>query len=296
VMRFEANVSLRQANEPTLGTRVEIKNLNSLRAMERAIAYEIERQTRVLEAGGVVKQETLGWDDDTQATFSQRGKEEAHDYRYFPEPDLPPLIVEQDWIEQVRSTLPELPEAKIQRLQQQYNLSAKTASVLAEQRAVADYFEAVMQPRGQIHAQEAANWITGALFGWLNQTGETIEGLRMRPQDLAGLLIRVAQGEVNQNTARNVMLEMLQTGQPADKIISTKKLQQVGDRQQLARWVTAVLDEHPEELKRYLAGKETLAKWFFGQVMSLSGGKAHPEALMEILETLLEEKRTSSRS
>ncbi len=287
VMRFEANVSLRPVDQEKLGTRVEIKNLNSFRTMERAIAYEIERQSALLDAGQAVRQETLGWDETTGATYSQRGKEEAHDYRYFPEPDLPPLVVEQDWVEAVCASLPELPQAKTQRFQQDYILPPVLAALLVEERAVADYFEQTVAAAKGVPALEAANWISGALFNWLNHNALGIEEIRVRPQDLAGLLIQVQQKTVNLNTARTVLVEMLESGQPAESIIAARGLQQIDDRAALADLVQGVLAENPQELENYLAGKEALANWFFGQVMRKAGGKANPETLRkELLDQL----------
>ncbi len=291
VMRFEANVSLRRADQEKLGTRVEIKNLNSFRTMERAIAYEIERQSALLDAGQAVRQETLGWDEAIGATYTQRGKEEAHDYRYFPEPDLPPLIVEQDWVKAVRATLPELPQARAQRFREEYALPPALAALLVEESTVAEYFEQTVAAAQGVPALEAANWISGPLFNWLKNNTAKIEAIRVRPEDLAGLLAQVQKKTVNQNTARTVLVEMLESGQSAEDIIAAKGLQQIDNREALANLVQSVLAENPQELENYLAGKETLANWFFGQVMRKAGGKANPETLQkELLDQLLSYK------
>jgi aspartyl-tRNA(Asn)/glutamyl-tRNA(Gln) amidotransferase subunit B len=181
VIRFEANVSVRPAGSSALGTRVEIKNLNSFRALERSAAYQIEQQIELLEHGGKVHQETLGWDENAGTTYSQRGKEEAHDYRYFPEPDLPPVVVEQDWIDTVRAGLPELPGQKRDRFLEQYGLTPYIVRQLVEERTVADYFEEVLRSTAGLHPQNAANWITGELFGWMNQTGQSIQDCGLDP-------------------------------------------------------------------------------------------------------------------
>ena len=291
VMRFEANVSLRPVESAGLGTRVEIKNLNSFRAMERAIAYEIGRQTALLRSGESVRQETLGWDDATGETFSQRSKEEAHDYRYFPEPDLPPLIVGEEWVKRVDAALPELPQAKIQRFQRHYGLERKLASLLAEEPAVAAYFESVIAVANEIKPQDAGYWISGPLFGWMNLKGESIERIKLKPEDLAALILLVNCEEINQNTARTVLTEMLKTSQTATEIVKAKGLQQINDPQKLSALVQQVLHDHPEEFTRYLAGKETLVNWFFGEAMRRAGGKAHPARLKEALEACLTGQR-----
>jgi aspartyl-tRNA(Asn)/glutamyl-tRNA(Gln) amidotransferase subunit B len=302
VMRFEANVSLRRESQRELGTRVEIKNLNSFRAMERAIAYEIERQSALLEAGQVVQQQTLGWDETTGETFAQRGKEEAHDYRYFPEPDLPPLVVDEGWIERVRAGLPELPEAKRKRLQRTYDLTGQAAALLAQETAVAAYFEAAMSAAAAVEASAAvftaeqasispmdvANWISGPLFSWMNQSKQTIDRLRVGPQALVELLAAVGRKRINQTTARGVLTDMLESGRSAGEIIAEHGLEQISDADALAGLVREVLREHPAELESYLAGKQTLSNWFFGQVMRKAGGKADPGVLRAELEKQLE--------
>ena len=236
VMRFEANVSLRTAGQQQLGTRVEIKNLNSFRAMERAIAYEIQRQSALLERGQPIRQQTLGWDDAAGVTFTQRGKEEAHDYRYFPEPDLPPLVIDEAWIARARAELPELPMATRQRFECQYSLPASLAALLAQDSNVARYFESAVQSAaaaapGETTAGEIANWIAGPLFSYLNETGQSIQQINLPPQALVGLLEQLAHKRINPGTARAVLLEMLQTGQSAESIITGKNLDQVSDLQ-----------------------------------------------------------------
>ena len=291
VIRFEANVSVRPAGSQTLGTRVEIKNLNSFRAMERAIAYQLEQQAAQIRAGRAVRQETLGWDEARGVTYSQRSKEEAHDYRYFPEPDLPPLVVEPEWVERVAACLPELPFARARRFQEQYGLSLNDSRTLVDERAVADYFEATVQALDlQVPARTAANWITGEMFGWLNQTGKTFADVRVPPAALADLL-RMAGREINLNTAKAVLLEMLQTGKTAQQITEERGLGQISDSEMIAGLVRQVLDAHPQELAGYLAGKETLSQWFFGQVMRAAKGQANPQVLRAELERQLNERK-----
>ncbi|MFN7035867.1 MAG: Asp-tRNA(Asn)/Glu-tRNA(Gln) amidotransferase subunit GatB [Bellilinea sp.] len=288
VIRFEANVSLRPAGSQTLGTRVEIKNLNSFRAMERAIAYEIERQTGLLERGQTIEQETLGWDDAAQWTFSQRSKEEAHDYRYFPEPDLPPLVIEPAWIEQVRANLPELPRAMKRRFIQKYGLSAAEAALLTEEEAVARYFEACVEQAGEtVTARTIALWITGEIFGWLNQSGERFENLRVPPAELVNLLRLTAKATINLNTAKLVLNEMLATGKPAQQIIEERGLIQLDDTRQIAEIVAKVLAENPREVASYHQGKTTVFNWLLGQVMRQTGGRASPALARAELERRL---------
>jgi aspartyl-tRNA(Asn)/glutamyl-tRNA(Gln) amidotransferase subunit B len=294
VIRFESNVSVRLAGSETLGTRVEIKNLNSFRALERASAYQIEQQIAQIRAGQPIAQETLGWDEAHGVTYSQRSKEEAHDYRYFPEPDLPPLVVEQDWVERIAASLPELPYARASRFIRQYELSSADANLLAGDRAVADYFEAAVSAgveasgnsEAGIPPRMVANWITGEIFGWLNQTGKSFQDVPVPPAGLAELL-RLAKREINLNTAKNVLAEMLNTGQAAAQIIQARGLQQISDSAFIAGLVKKVLQDHPQELSSYLGGKETLSGWFFGQVMRAAKGQANPQVLRIELERQL---------
>lgn len=293
VIRFEANVSIRPEGSDELGRRVEIKNLNSFRAMERAVAYEIERQAALLDKGEQVAQETLGWDESAQATYSQRSKEEAHDYRYFPEPDLPPLIVEEAWVEEIRDTLPELPRQKAQRFHQQYEVNPAEAQILSSEREVADYFEACVALQKVAPPRNAAIWIIGELFAWLNQSGKTFSEGKVSPQMLAELLDILQKGTINQNTAKSVLVKMLDTGRPASTIIEQDGLAQLSDTGFISGLISDVINAHPKELENYLAGKETLANWFFGQVMKAAGGKANPTVLKCELEKQLNQLRNT---
>jgi aspartyl-tRNA(Asn)/glutamyl-tRNA(Gln) amidotransferase subunit B len=287
VIRFEANVSVRPAGSSALGTRVEIKNLNSFRALERSAAYQIEQQIELLEHGGKVHQETLGWDENAGTTYSQRGKEEAHDYRYFPEPDLPPVVVEQDWIDTVRAGLPELPGQKRDRFLEQYGLTPYIVRQLVEERTVADYFEEVLRSTAGLHPQNAANWITGELFAWMNQTGQSIQELRIGPNQLGQLVVMQERGELNMGTAKAVLNEMLLTGRTAVDIVTVRSLTQMSDSDTISHLVRQVIDENPKERNSYLKGKETLANWFFGQVMRRAHGQANPQVLQAELERQL---------
>jgi len=292
-IRFEANLSLRLPGRHELGTRVEIKNLNSFRALEKAIAFEIDRQAAVLTAGKKVIQETLGWDESEGVTISQRSKEEAHDYRYFPEPDLPPLVVEPEWIEAIKNALPELPLARKRRLQREHNLSSAEAALMISDPSGADFFEECAgAARGEIAARTIANWISGPMFGWLNHTGERFEQVKIQPQALVDLLHMLARAQITHNTAKSVLNEMLANGRSAAEIINERGLLQVSDPQVISGMVTRVLNENPRELSAYLKGKETLSNWFFGQVMRIAGGTANPELLRVELQKQLDRMKT----
>jgi aspartyl-tRNA(Asn)/glutamyl-tRNA(Gln) amidotransferase subunit B len=287
VMRIEPNVSVRPQGSPTFGTRTEIKNLNSFRALERGVAYEIQRQVELIRKGGQVVQETRGWDEARDVTFPQRVKEGEDDYRYFPEPDLPPLVVEAEWIEEIRRSQPELPEAKYRRFQQQYQLNSYDAGVLILEPAVADYFEQAAQSAPQVAPKAIANWLSGDLFALINQAGQSIENIRVSPQSLAALVGLVVAGRINQNTARSVLGEMFESGQSAAEIVARRGLTQISDSDQIGSLVDQVLADNPEQVASYLAGKETVSRWLFGQVMRLAKGQANPQVIQAALDARL---------
>lgn len=290
VIRFEANISVRPAGESSLGTRTEVKNLNSFRALERSIAYEIERQSALLDAGGQVDQETLGWDELNNRTVSQRSKEEAHDYRYFPDPDLPPLVIEPEWVEQARAALPELPRARTQRFVREYDLPLSEAALLGADGDVAAYFEGVLRAARNVPPREAANWLLGEIFAWQNASGQRPDELKVRPAMLADLLDRVARGEINTPTAKSVLAEMLSGGGSAAGVIEARDLTQISDGAEIARLVAEVIAANPGEVEKFLAGKASVANWFFGQAMRLAGKRANPALLRAELERQLAQK------
>lgn len=287
VIRFEANVSVRPAGSQSLGTRVEIKNLNSFRTLERAIEYQIEQQIMTCRNGREVIQQTLGWDEDTQMTIPQRGKEEAHDYRYFPEPDLPPLVVGRAWLDELRAALPELPAAKRARLCTRHGLNPAEVRLISDDSAVTTFFEETVMAVPSLAPRSLLNWITRDIFAWQNQGGGRIEDLRVTPGELAALAERVERGELNLPTARRVLAEMLTGGRKASDIIAEGGLLQVSDREEIARLVTKVLAEHPQELAAFRGGKGGLVNWFFGQVMRYAGGCANPALVRAELERQL---------
>lgn len=293
LIRIEPNISLRRVGDRGLGTRTEIKNLNSFRALERSVAYEIERQSEMLLNGELISQETLGWDETRQVTVPQRSKEESHDYRYFPEPDLPPLVIEQGWISNTQSTLPELPQEKFDRFKAGYGLNDYDTQLLVENRPVADYFEQVVaQPH--VDPKSAANWITGELFSLMNQSGVDIIHITVSPNHLAQLLQLIDSGEINLTSAKAVLAEMFASGGNPVDIITSQGLRQISDSSQVSELVKTVLSENPETVVTYLAGKETVRNWLFGQVMLAAKGQANPEIVEGELNRQLIELRASN--
>ncbi|MCJ7535734.1 MAG: Asp-tRNA(Asn)/Glu-tRNA(Gln) amidotransferase subunit GatB [Anaerolineales bacterium] len=300
VLRVEPNISVRPRGLNEMGTRVEVKNLNSFRALERSIAYEIERQISELRGGKTIAQQTVGWDENLGVTVLQRTKEEEDDYRYFPEPDLPPLVIDPGWIESIQAALPELPIIKRHRFIQVYQLSDYDAGVLVAEQDVADYFEQVIafiadQCSAEISPKMAANWIIGELFGLLNQENLSIEQTRVTPQGLANLLLLVSQGDINQKTAKTVLAEMFRSGRPANKIVAEQGLTQISDGAFITELVDRVLSTNPEQVEEYVRGKDSIARWLFGQVMRMAEGRANPKILEKELDRQLAARRHSGR-
>lgn len=289
-MRCEANVSIRPVGQTQFGTKVEVKNLNSFRSVKLALEYEVARQIAVLEAGGRVVQVTMGWDEEHGRTVVQRSKESADDYRYFPEPDLPPLEINPAWVAELRAALPELPDARAARFAAVYALDERDAALLAGERATADYFEATAAALGGTApaARTAANWITGELFRLMKAAGAEIEQVQVGPAALADLLGRVERGEINANSGKRVLGQMFETGQPAGRIIDELGLAQVSDADALAAAVDAVLARYPDEVAKYRAGKESVLGWLMGQVMRETRGKGNPALVRALLAKALE--------
>jgi aspartyl-tRNA(Asn)/glutamyl-tRNA(Gln) amidotransferase subunit B len=290
VIRFEANVSVRPTGSNEFRTRTEVKNLNSFRALKGSVEYEIERQSVLHDKGEPVIQQTMGWDENKQQTYTQRTKEEEDDYRYFPEPDLPPLVVDDGWVAQIRAELPELPATKLDRFQEQYGLSQYDADVLVAEQEIAEYFERTVSATEGVPAKTVGNWITGELFGWMNQSGETASSLKVNPEALGELLQLIHKGEINQTTGKSVLAEMLQSGESAGEIVEAKGLRQVSDSDQISEMVKSVLDANPDQVAGYLGGKEGLINWLFGQVMRGAKGKANPQVVREELNRQLNAK------
>ncbi|HEX7118894.1 MAG TPA: Asp-tRNA(Asn)/Glu-tRNA(Gln) amidotransferase subunit GatB [Longimicrobiales bacterium] len=280
-LRVDANVSVRPAGSDRLGTKTEVKNMNSFANVERALNYEIERQSRLLQAGGAVEHQTLLWDAGRGEARPMRSKEESHDYRYFPEPDLPPLVLDRAEIDAVRDALPELPDAKFRRFHERYGLPAYDAGVLTATREVADYFEAVAEAAGD--AKAASNWIMTEVLAWLNQRQCAIAEFPVPASHLAQLIGLVADGTVSSSLGRQVFSRMTETGKPPAVIVEEEGLAQVRDTGQLEAWVEEVIAAHPGEAERFRGGEQKLIGFFMGQVMRRSGGKADPRQATEIL-------------
>ncbi|MBC7232084.1 MAG: Asp-tRNA(Asn)/Glu-tRNA(Gln) amidotransferase subunit GatB [Chloroflexi bacterium] len=284
-MRFEANVSLHPAGVAEKGTRVEIKNLNSFRALLRSLEYEINRQNQVLQQGGKIDRETRGWDDERGVTFVQRSKEFADDYRYFPEPDLPPLEISREWVEEIRSRMPELPDERYRRFLSEYGLSAYDAGLLTDDRPIADYFEqavAIAKPRG-IQPKTIANWITGELFRLLRASGTEPTAIQVPPEQLVELIVMLNENSITMTSAKHVLEVMFHTGKAARDIVAEEGLLQIADANQIAPIVDEVIRTNPDAVAQYKGGKETVLRFLVGQVMRATRGKADPNVTAELL-------------
>ena len=286
--RCDANVSLRPQGQKELGTRTELKNLNSFRFVEKAINFEIERQTDLLEDGGKVVQETRLYDSDKDETRPMRSKEEANDYRYFPDPDLLPVELDAAYIESVRENLPELPDAKLARFVRDYDLKSDDANILTTSRPLAEYFEATAA-KSNATAQATANWIIGEVSAALNREGLDVDQSRVSAGQLAGLLDRVADATISGKIAKEVFEAMWSGGGSADDVIEAKGLHQITDSAAISKIVDAVLAANPGQVAEYRAGKDKLIGFFVGQVMQKSGGKANPGQVNEALKKRLSE-------
>jgi aspartyl-tRNA(Asn)/glutamyl-tRNA(Gln) amidotransferase subunit B len=287
--RCDANVSLRPSGSEALGVKTEIKNMNSIHGVERALAFEIARQTRILSAGGRVRQETLFWDEARGEAAAMRGKEEAHDYRYFPDPDLPPLTVGRDRIDAIGRDLPELPDRRKSAWMSDYGLSEYDASLLSEERAIADFFEELARLTGEPKA--AANWVTGDVLRILNEKKISVDGLKIRPPGLAKLQSLVAGGKVSRSAAKKIFDETAMSGEDPETVLERTGLAQVSDESALASAIREAVESHPEQLKRYLAGNAKMAGFFMGEIMKITRGKANPRLAGELLNRHLEELR-----
>jgi len=284
--RCDANVSVRPKGQAELGTRAEIKNLNSFRFVERAINYEVERQIDVIAGGGKVVQETRLYDPDRGETRSMRSKEEANDYRYFPDPDLLPLAIDEATIESLRTGLPELPDEKAARFVRDFGLSDYDAGVLTASRELADYYETVVARLGG-QPKLAANWVMGELSGALNREGLDVTQSRVGAEALAGLLARIADDTISGKIAKEVFEAMWAEGAAADAIIEAKGLRQITDTTAIEQAIDEVMAKNPQQLADYRAGKDKLFGFFVGQVMKATGGKANPAQLNELLKRKL---------
>jgi aspartyl-tRNA(Asn)/glutamyl-tRNA(Gln) amidotransferase subunit B len=294
-MRFEANVSVRPLGATVLGTRAEIKNLNSFRALAASAEYEIKRQIALLESGGSVIQQTMGWDEVKGETYPQRSKEHAHDYRYFPEPDIPPLDIDPAWVAAMKRWVPELPLAKKRRLVADYGIRPYDAALLVVDRAVADYFEtaAGLGKAANVAPQDIVNWISGELFRLLNAANVVIGACKVTPEHLVSLLALLAQETINATAAKRVLGAMFETGEHPDVVVQRLGLTQISDTDAINTIVNNVIAANPKQVQQYLDGKGNVVGWFVGQVMRASRGKANPQDTRALMEAALERQHSS---
>ncbi len=281
--RCDANISIRPANSKKLLPKVEVKNMNSFKAVYQALEYEAERQEKVLEEGGELVQETRGWIDETSVTVTQRTKEYADDYRYFPEPDLPPLVLDRAWIDEIKAGLPELPEARRDRFMTQYGLSLYDANVLTSSKAMADYFENCVKLLDSSKAKVVSNWLLGDFSRLLNATNMGIESVKINPKHLTEMLSLVDNGTVNGPAAKAVFEEMFRTGKEASEIIEEKKLSQISDASEIREVVKQVIANNAGAVADYASGKQQALTFIIGQVMKATRGRANPGMVKEII-------------
>jgi aspartyl-tRNA(Asn)/glutamyl-tRNA(Gln) amidotransferase subunit B len=280
-LRVDANVSVRPHGQAKLGTKTEVKNMNSFAAVERALESEYERQVSLLESGGKIQQQTMLWDGGRGRVRPSRTKEGSDDYRYFPEPDLLPLVVDGKLVARIRDGMPELPEARRERFGREYGLAPADVSVLTSTPAVAEYFEAAARAAGD--GKAAANWVMGEVLATVNARGQSLEGFPVRPADLAILLGMIREGALSHTAAKRVFAEMAESGRPPQQIAADAGLLQVGGEEQLAGWIDEVLAENEKEAARFLAGEKKLQGVLVGLVMKKSAGRADPKAVNKLL-------------
>ena len=284
-MRCDANISIRPKGQTELGTKTEVKNLNSFKAVEKAIKLEIQRQIDVLEEGGTIVQETRHYNEATNSTKSLRSKEEAHDYRYFPDPDLVPLVIDESWIDAVRQTMPELPEARKLRYKEQYQLSDYDAGVLTAEKAVSDFFEKTVALCKK--AKEAANWIMGDITGYLNSNHMELSETKLTPEILAEMIDLIAAGTISGKIAKDILPELLKEGDSPKALVEKKGLAQVSDTGAIKSVVESVLAANPESVASIKAGKVQAMGFLVGQVMKQTQGKANPALVNQLLKELI---------
>ena len=280
-LRCDANISVRPIGQTEFGTRTEIKNINSFRFVEKALEYEIKRQIKVIESGRRVFQETRLWDPNRGVTEPMRGKEEAHDYRYFPEPDLVPVIVEKEWIDEIKASLPELPDIKRDRFVTEYGLPETDADLLVSEKPLADWYEEAVKLGGQ--PKSVANWIMGDLMRLLNADNKIIEDCSLKPKQLVDMLRLMDNGTISGKIAKSVFEEMYATGKDPESIVKEKGLLQISDSGEIEKAVDDVIAKNPKETERFKAGEEKLLGFFVGQVMKVTKGKANPQMLNDLL-------------
>jgi aspartyl-tRNA(Asn)/glutamyl-tRNA(Gln) amidotransferase subunit B len=285
-MRCDANVSVRPVGETTFGTRTEVKNMNSFKAVERAITFEIERQVKLLKSGGSVTQATLLWDEGRQVAEEMRSKEESHDYRYFPEPDLVNLVISDEWIAETRDKLTELPDPKAKRFVKQYGIRPYDATVLTDTSELADYYEEVMKLTRD--GRTASNWVQSELLGVLKTSDETISTFKVRPEMIAGIVNKINSNEISGKIAKQIFAEIVQTGKSVDAIIDEKGLKQISDEGEIEKIIDKVLSESADNVAKYKSGKTNIFGYFVGQVMKATKGQANPGVVNKLLREKLD--------
>ena len=285
-LRCDANVSVRLRGAEKFGTKVELKNLNSFRFLQKALEYEIDRQIAAIEAGGTIVQETRLWNEHESKTYPMRSKEEAHDYRYFPEPDLPPLVVAESLIEKLRAAMPELPEPRRRRFIDEYGLSLDDAAQLTDSREMADYFEKAARFCG--NAKASANWILNELVREMKASSSDISATPVSAESLASMIKMIEAGGISGKMAKDVLVRMYQSGKTAEEIVAEMGGSQVSDEAAIREFVNKAIVDNPKQLDQYRAGKTSLVGFFVGQVMKLSGGRANPQVVNEVLKKALE--------
>jgi len=283
--RCDANVSLRPKGSEAFGTRTELKNMNSFRNVQRALEYEIKRQQYVLEGGGQVVQETRLWDDTAGATHSMRGKEEAHDYRYFPDPDLVPVVIDETWIADIQKGLPELPLEKRERFVRDYRIPSYDAAVLTASRALADYYEEVVRLSNE--PKPASNWVMGDVLRFLNEEKRDIRDCPIRPESLAEMIRLIQDGTISGKMAKEVSEAMYRTGRSPREIIAEKGLVQITDEDALRKTIAEIIGGNPAQVEQYRSGREKVFGFFVGQVMKATQGKANPRLINDLLKKML---------
>ena len=284
-MRCDANISIMPKGSDKFGTRAEIKNVNSFSALQRAIEYEIDRQIEIVEDGGEVVQETRLWDDNSKETRSMRGKEDAHDYRYFPEPDLKPLMISREWVKEIQDKMPELPSQKRARYQG-LGLSEYDASVVVEQMELALFFDKVLEAGA--NAKTAVNFIMGEIAAYLKEEKLELKETKLTPENLAELISLIEKGTISNNIGKQIIIEIMQTGKPASQIVEEKGLSQISDESAIKEIVQKVVDANPNQVAAYKGGKVQLFGFFVGQVMKETKGRANPKTVNDLLKSILD--------
>lgn len=288
-LRCDANVSVRLKGENKLGTKTEIKNMNSFKNVERALNFEIERQISLIEDGEQIIQQTLLWDADLNEAFPMRSKEEAHDYRYFPDPDLLPVVVDEKWIDLISASMPELPETKFKRFLTQYSLPEYDADILTQQKSIADYFEQVCTITQDF--KSASNWIMTDVLGYINEHKIEIEEFPVSAENLGRLINLISNGTISSKIAKEVFSIMIQSNQNPEIIVKEKNLVQISDEGELVKIIQSVLTKNQNQIEEYLSGKDKVLGFFVGQIMKETKGKANPQLVNQLLKTELEKFR-----